>query len=659
MGQVIVKADLSQISDIIYRWIADHGFTLLSNCSQTSEKAIITVQSRTYKALWNCASNNDGTVVSMDLSLRPYLSVMLHLAEIAGLLYAILTLKNVLKEFTLNNFLSFLAIAFFLIILLWWRTYRLSVCIDKTEKTFWDILGGSYDISQISKYEGHLIDRKYLLLKEASLAILAVVVCSQIYGATGFYSSLILCSGLLALITARHISNDNPQWHWRFWIIDNMFSWFTVILALIGLLIGLSAIEVITPLEGPDYSLSEILRSWHIRDISPASSNLLEADCHSILHATLQRQSEEIVSDQLFREFSLFYSISLMIMITGAAYFFSYRPLKSILKKSNNWKSSTSLPEETVIPNIPYFQGSEDSPIPISFYVAAGIFYIMGFIVNWFAAILCIDAFSYAFSGHAVFIEKTANLWSWIFVFCKVIFGNTGGYIAALSLITAIFMPILLVFACFLRRFLSNIILYIRFFFDRQEFNNDKIVHLNEFSKTMCAETVLTVNHKHGVCIHARSLFFGIKPIIELSRGAVDLLDFNELKAVIAHELGHIKSGIRKVEILKLLSSLGLFPNYYLTLCINWPKYETDADNFAIEVTRNPKALKTALIKISTAGLDFSERKLSNHSLGVKYHNVKRSISFFFGEGLLGYTHPHLSHRLAAIDSYNTKEVKL
>ncbi len=659
MGQVIVKADSLQVCDVIYRWITGYRFTLLSNCPQAQDKTIITAQNRTYKAVWDCACDNDSTAVSMDLSLRPYLSVMLHLAEIASLLYAIFLINDILNQFTFNKLYSFLIVVCPLMILLWWRTYRLSACIDKTEKTFWNTIGNDYDISQISKYEGHLIDRRYLLFKEVSLAILAVIVCSQIFGTIGFYCSFILCSALLALITARHISNDNPQWHWRFWIIDNMFSWFTVILALLGLLIGLSAIEVITPLEGPNYSIGEIFRNWRFRDISPACSDLLEADCRSVLHATLQRQSEGIVSEQLFREFSLFYSISLMILITGAAYFFSYRPLKSILKKSNNWKSSTSMPDETVIPNIPYFRGSEDSRVSIGFYVAAGIFYIMGFIVNWFAAVLCIDAFNYAFFGHAVFIEKTANLWSWIFVFCKVIFGNTCGYIAALSLITIIFMPILLVFACFLRRFLSNIILYIRFFFNRQEFTNDKIVHLNEFLKTMCTKTVLTVANKQNISIHAKMLFFGTKPIIELSRGTVDLLDADELKAVIAHELGHIKSGIRKVETLKLLSSFGLFPNYYLTFCINWPKYEKDADRFSIEVTHNPKALKTALIKISTAGLRFSDKKSSNHSLGVKYHNVKRSISFFFGEGLLGYTHPHLSHRLAAIDSYNTKEAKL
>lgn len=107
-----------------------------------------------------------------------------------------------------------------------------------------------------------------------------------------------------------------------------------------------------------------------------------------------------------------------------------------------------------------------------------------------------------------------------------------------------------------------------------------------------------------------------------------------------------------------------MFPNYYLTLCIDWAKKEMDADQFALAVTKDPQSLKQALIKISTAQISYSmlatdsslgffnkPLKTSLRIFSKRLHSVIISVKFFFGDGLIGYVHPYLSERLEAIET--------
>ena len=108
-----------------------------------------------------------------------------------------------------------------------------------------------------------------------------------------------------------------------------------------------------------------------------------------------------------------------------------------------------------------------------------------------------------------------------------------------------------------------------------------------------------------------------------------------------------------EVSLLKLLSSLALFPNHYLTICLNWPAMEMKADRFSAAATGRPNALRRALVKISVAyatrahapGLAEGVAGRVRRWLRVRY----LSIRFFFGDGILGYVHPYLSERLDAL----------
>jgi Zn-dependent protease with chaperone function len=147
---------------------------------------------------------------------------------------------------------------------------------------------------------------------------------------------------------------------------------------------------------------------------------------------------------------------------------------------------------------------------------------------------------------------------------------------------------------------------------------------------------------------------FSTRAFITINKEIIKVLNEGEIIAIIAHEMSHIKYDMRKMEILKLMSRLALFPNFFLTIFLNYRKMEERADKFAIEVTKTKNDLKNALIKISTlsmfVGKDSNKRKNIKHK-GMNILNKIHVLNeFFFGEALIGYSHIGMIERLKEIE---------
>jgi Zn-dependent protease with chaperone function len=169
---------------------------------------------------------------------------------------------------------------------------------------------------------------------------------------------------------------------------------------------------------------------------------------------------------------------------------------------------------------------------------------------------------------------------------------------------------------------------------------------------------VLLLTRKTGTRIQLRHVAVANTAVIELSADALEILSDQELTAVISHEVAHIRQGLWPTTVLRAMSCLAMFPNYYLTLCLDWADKEMDADRFAVAVTGDADALIRALVKVSASQLTYVTgsdvvkegvwtRPLS--MLRIRWNSLQASLRFFFGDGLLGYTHPYLSDRLEAI----------
>jgi Zn-dependent protease with chaperone function len=128
---------------------------------------------------------------------------------------------------------------------------------------------------------------------------------------------------------------------------------------------------------------------------------------------------------------------------------------------------------------------------------------------------------------------------------------------------------------------------------------------------------------------------------IVLSSGLVEGLTEAELEAVLAHELGHVKFHHSRIS--SLISPAGRD-----ILLLNWifgfwnRMSEISADTISLFVTENPRALITALVKISIGPRfleQIDEEELLKQSKEVKQNHLNK-----WGE-LLN-THPYLTTRI-------------
>jgi Zn-dependent protease with chaperone function len=162
--------------------------------------------------------------------------------------------------------------------------------------------------------------------------------------------------------------------------------------------------------------------------------------------------------------------------------------------------------------------------------------------------------------------------------------------------------------------------------------------------------------------LSVKTRFFGRKPILLVSDGALSQLSVLELNAAVAHELAHIKQGMHKHMTLRILSSLGGFPPWFLLLLVDFRRLEEQADIFALRLGAEPQSLAHAIIKTSCFGNLVGDqthsivRRIANYLAELLpasfLQNLKSVLildRFLNSDDLVGYSHPLPRDRIATI----------
>jgi Zn-dependent protease with chaperone function len=464
-----------------------------------------------------------------------------------------------------------------------------------------------------------------------------------------------------------------------------MARWTFLMLAILAIATVLSSLDIIQNLElykeRPNHSsFRQAIKQGAFRTVSPATAEFLEDD----VKFRLQNMADKEVSglkDKTPQERSrwrriIFYFNGLVLFLVAvvAVFIFVGIPLRGIFKSRKRWCDEVGKSDGLQGPGVPYLPKAWRKQVPRMLHILIFFHYLFGGLVNLAAAVFCLDGLSYLFVGRTLLIARSANLWSWIFATSEIVMGVRFGQLAGAVLVLAINTPILLVLMTYARRLLRKVFLGIhisfRGFNDSETFG-EKYLLVDKYISDVCLKSninrpVLFLAKDRNALVRLHWLSLTGKPVIEITRGAFELLFPDELKVVIAHELGHIRQGLWKIRILKFLSSAALFPNHYLTLCLNWSQKEIHADKFALELTRDPESLKNALVKISAAQTSylrgssgqqktsFSNSRLAS-KISAKWHSIMISARFFWGDNLFGYAHPYLSERLEMLDVYTPK----
>jgi Zn-dependent protease with chaperone function len=98
-----------------------------------------------------------------------------------------------------------------------------------------------------------------------------------------------------------------------------------------------------------------------------------------------------------------------------------------------------------------------------------------------------------------------------------------------------------------------------------------------------------------------------------------------------------------------------MYPNYYLTLYMDPFLYEIEADRSAIKIGIDPNDLIKAIIKLGVIDLGgkpprwekIAHKMYRTVERVFRIKGIKMVNEFFFGDAILGYTHPLLMQRMA------------
>ncbi len=690
MGRALLKADIEQFNGLIKDWTDNHNISIPKNVFKYSSQpetcdnsTCISATNGIYSATWKMRVLKEGLLIDMTVKPRLLLLLILNLIYFLALSLSVQNLMVVIEDYNLANLSRFTLFAVMVMLVVWLQYNCLWIKLTKVESSFWESTKENYDTKSLTLSEGKFANSGSRIIMELFSIIFAVYICTTFLGIWGFSISLILCLFVFSIIIADSLKGENPHWHWRIWVIENMAKWTFLMIQILVIFLCLFLVEIFAPLRMYEnsnaISVVQAIKEGRVRNITPATAELLEEDCYEYFCQRVDSRTVQLdklenpkwkktraawVENKMNTD-----SAVLLFIVLITLCFFSIRPFYLLLRGHDIWKHQANERAKQQSPHVPYISQSWNWQFPLGLRALIFFHYIVGGLFNIAVTVFSLDSLSYACFGKTFILSTIANLWAWPFTAAKILLGIEAGQKFGTFLIIVISLPFLFLLITFIRRTILNLIIILKVLLLQLSFfsYNEEYSYIGDYIKNTCSKFNLTmptviITRSKQVIIRIHSLSLIGKSAIEISTATVDLLDDGELKGAVAHELGHIRQGLWKVSILKLLSSLAMFPNYYLTLCINWANKEIDADRFAVAITGQPKLLKHALVKISTAQCFYSKNPTNGlmnfctrplmclKATGDKLNSMFTSVKFYFGDRLFGYAHPYLSERIRVID---------
>lgn len=368
---------------------------------------------------------------------------------------------------------------------------------------------------------------------------------------------------------------------------------------------------------------------------------------------------EEFVKKYLLKISS---AMSFLVLLFSVLSVFTFM---RIFKVDKYWKVllSMGLPSSFKFPSVPFVHKKNLFFFRIGFYIST----LLISILNYAYAILSMDIIWYLITGRTLIVKKLYVIFS-VVPSVLTLFGSSIGA----SPVPFIFLANLILFILafpFLYFIFMWVSKFIRDAFDAlfvslavREGDEKRTERIILVIRELCNEFRFKGSYKirlidsNEIPISARYRILRRKFEISLNRKFVDDLNDREIKAVFAHEFGHAIQDAKKLSLLKFLSRLFMFPNFFLTIILDYRRMENNADKFAIEITKDKRSLQNALLKTSLMNrpdeMKLETKKTKSFMPMIK--KLKDRISdfndFYFGDALIGYSHPTIKERLIELE---------
>lgn len=676
MGTFSVNAKKQEILKLISSWCHEKNLELtqpLVDNIRNRKKIFLHAQGRRLKFFkkvsWDILVPQKGNcTVRMRISLNGFLKFLYIILFMLIMMW--LVSINISSNYIQNIYFQVAPLIIFPVLLIYHILIRNNLI--KFEGSFWNNLRYNHKYYQISPIETYIIQPEYLLLVIFPIIFLTFIFLIRYVGV--MYSFLML-TFILLLFIPYYYKECFSGWYnkWKLSILE-LENWWILICFLIILYFSvLSWINClfVTLEDKPDF-----YENHNIKEVLPQSisSTMLSRESKYYFRENLEivnritdvkvqafanAKGDEINLENIRKSF--YYRLSLLIAPVIFILLFYFYSCKRILDTSQIWakvQGKQKTKKQIIIPSVYQYPVKNNKTLKAIFI----IHYLLGSFFTILACLISLDLLYYMVFQKTFIIEYSGVLISWPFVLLSLIFSpllsSTIGY-----LILLIFcIPCILFFINSILRIVKYFRSYVLIVFQKKVKMHlppnlkRKLKLIDKSINQICNKNnlnppylILKRNQKELIQIKGRLL--SKKTTLFINIMLLEKFSLKELNALVAHELGHLKQGMRTIEWLKFISAITFFPNYYLTLFIDPVVFEFKADRFSIKNMGESNSLIKSIIKLSIIlhnnQYSTKNKKTSTMSQFLKIKGIHESIEFFFGDAILGYTYPILIRRLS------------
>jgi Zn-dependent protease with chaperone function len=182
-------------------------------------------------------------------------------------------------------------------------------------------------------------------------------------------------------------------------------------------------------------------------------------------------------------------------------------------------------------------------------------------------------------------------------------------------------------------------------------------------------EPLIAVKNSNLIAGFAAGLFPFCSAIV-LTRKAVDSLKEDELEALVAHEIAHLKRHSFVFGFLNFISEWTLFGKGFLAVLLDTKRIEFEADDFSLAWLKKRGFQKEVLMNLlnKTMAVNAMSRYLAvskplfafdetgNEDMGGDKMSFRKKLSLlyevYFGDFIIPYIHPSIEERVRRIEAY-------
>ncbi len=349
--------------------------------------------------------------------------------------------------------------------------------------------------------------------------------------------------------------------------------------------------------------------------------------------------------------------LALAIVVLMGMMFFMGMAFRGILGGMERWRLANLSERPPVGPVVPL----SESPGRLGS-VLVGINAILSGPIYWFTAIVSIDAISYLLFGRALMFLPIG----WSLEFFKSMLNIAGVPELTTSILVSVMivltsLPGVALMVMALNRVIRGLWSTLTYLLPADRSSREMEITHEEWLQRTCLQVEIrpprfrVIDSRRPILSSEHSLIPFLSGRIIVSSACCELFDASEIRALLAHEIHHLKYAARQIQALKAMSSLLLCPVYYLLILYDFTHNEHEADTFAVSTTEDVETFRIALVKLQVAssirrevrGGFFFERCFAWLRSRSRFF---QALPLYFNDSILGAAYPTLQERFAYID---------